>query len=177
VAPIECPGVKLEMALPMKYCPECACLLEVRLIDGFEREACSTPVCRFVHWGNPVPVVAALVEYQDQIVLARNAKWPSEMFSLVTGFLERAETPQQAVVREVKEELGLDGTISAFIGHYSLLQKNQLILVFSVRAAGIVQLNGEIAEVRFVSREQIGKYDFGNFAMTAEVAREWRGRI
>jgi NAD+ diphosphatase len=164
------------MTLPMKYCPECARPLEVRLIDGLARKACSAPVCGFVHWGNPVPVVLALVEYQDQILLARNTQWPSEMFSFITGFLEREESPQQAVVREVKEELGLDSEISAFIGHYPLLQKNQLILAFSVRATGSVQLNDEIAQVRLVSSEQIGSYDFGNFAISAEIVRVWRER-
>jgi len=158
----------------MKYCPECARPLAVRVIDGFEREACSAPDCGFVHWGNPVPVVSAVVEYRDQIILARNTQWPSGMFSLITGFLERKESPEQVIVREVKEELGLNSKISAFIGHYPLFRKNQLILAFSVRATGIVQLNGEIAEVRFVSREQIRKYDFGRLAITAEIVRAWR---
>jgi NADH pyrophosphatase NudC (nudix superfamily) len=48
--------------------------------------------------GNPVPVVAALIEYQGKIVLARNAQWPEGMFSLVTGYLEKHETPEDAVV-------------------------------------------------------------------------------
>jgi NADH pyrophosphatase NudC (nudix superfamily) len=166
-------GAGKKKSLPMKYCPECASPLEVRRIDGLERKVCSAPDCSFTHWDNPVPVVAALVEVQEQIVLARNAKWPSDMFSLITGFLERGETPEQAVVREVKEELGLDGQISGFIGLYPFFPANQLILAFSVTATGIVQPSDEIAEVRLVSKQQIGNYEFGQLAITAEIVRAW----
>ena len=36
-----------------------------------------------------VEVVAAVIEYQGRVLLARNAGWPAKMFALVTGFLER----------------------------------------------------------------------------------------
>ena len=70
-----------------------------------------------MHWDNPVPVVAALIEYQGKIVLARNSQWPEGVLSLITGYLERNETPEEAVVREVKEELGLDGRVQELLGN------------------------------------------------------------
>lgn len=104
----------------MKYCPECTNALTPKPIDGAERMACTSPQCGFVHWDNPVPVVAALIEYQGKIVLARNAQWPKGMFSLVTGYLEKNETPENAVIREIKEELGPGGASHKFIGHDGL---------------------------------------------------------
>ena len=115
----------------MKYCPDCASRLELKCLDGIDRKACPSPGCGFVHWDNPVPVVAALVQYQGKVVLARNSQWPEGMFSLVTGYLERSETPEGAVVREVKEELGLNGEVQDFIGCYSFAEKNQIILAHS----------------------------------------------
>lgn len=84
----------------MRHCPRCASELLDRHVDGVARKACGTPECGFICWDNPLPVVAASVEYEGWIVLARNAPWPHGMFSLVTGFLEKAESPEQAVVRE-----------------------------------------------------------------------------
>ena len=157
----------------MKYCPECASALELRCIDGVEKETCVSPECGFIHWDNPVPVVAAFIEYQGKILLARNSRWPEGMFSLVTGYLERNETPEEAVVREVKEELGLDGKVQEFIGCYSFIEKNQIILAHSVVATGELTTGSEIIEVQILSREELKLWQFGDLALTAAIAKRW----
>ena len=157
----------------MKYCPECARKLEARRIDGIERLSCGAPNCGFVHWENPTPVVAAVVEYRNRIVLARNASWPDDVFSLVTGYLERNETPQQAVVREVKEELGLDSKTLGLIGCYALFEKNQVILAHWVVATGEIKTGNELSAVKLLSREELGSWQFGRLALTSEIVREW----
>jgi NAD+ diphosphatase len=157
----------------MKYCPECAGALELRHIDGVERKACVSPECSFVHWDNPVPVVAALVQYQGKIVLARNSQWPDGMFSLVTGYLERNETPEEATVREVKEELGLDGKVQEFIGCCSFIKKNQIILAHWVVATGELTTGNEITEVKLLSREELKLWQFGRLALTSTIAKQW----
>jgi len=157
----------------MKYCPECASTLELRRIDGVERKVCVSPECGFVHWDNPVPVVAALIEYQSKIVLARNSQWPDGMFSLVTGYLERNETPEDAVVREVKEELGLDGTVQEFIGCYSFIEKNQIILAHWLVATGELTTGNEITEVKLLSREELKLWQFGRLALTSTIVKQW----
>lgn len=157
----------------MKYCPECASLLELSRIDGAERKACMSPGCSFVHWDNPVPVVAALVQLQGKVVLARNSQWPEGMFSLVTGYLERNETPEEAVVREVKEELGLNGEVEEFIGCYSFTEKNQVILAHWVIATGELETGDEIAEVKLLSREELSLWQFGRLALTSAIVKQW----
>jgi NADH pyrophosphatase NudC (nudix superfamily) len=157
----------------MKYCPKCAAELTKSVLGGVEREVCSHPDCGFVFWDNPVPVVAAIVEYHDDIVLARNAQWPHGVFSMITGYLERNETPESAVLREVKEELGLDGQLSTFIGHYPFARKNQLILAYAVNATGEIQLNHEIAEIKLVARDEIDVKQFAKLQLTAKIFRDW----
>jgi NAD+ diphosphatase len=160
----------------MRYCPECGNTLVARLIDGVERKACNAHNCNYVHWDNPVPVVAALVQYKGGIVLARNAQWRAGIFSLVTGYLERNETPEQAVVREVSEEIGLDGAVDALIGCYSLARKNQIILAHSVVATGELCTGEEIAEVKILSRGQLRRWQFGHLTLTADVVSDWLAR-
>lgn len=159
----------------MKYCPLCASPLTLRALDEIERLACSVPHCQFVYWDNPVPVVAALVQYRDQVVLARNAQWPGPVFSLITGYLERDETPEQAVLREVHEELGLEGKIHRFLGHHSVFKKNQLILAYWIQAQGELKLGKEIAEVRLLTNVELKHYEFGELQITAQIVSDFLG--
>jgi NAD+ diphosphatase len=157
----------------MKYCPECRSELETRRIGGVDRKVCPSPDCQFVFWDNPVPVVAALVEYQGCIVLARNAKWTDTVFGMITGYLERGETPEAAVVREVREEIGLDASVREFFGCRSLLERNQLILPYWVVATGEIRTNDEIAEVKLLTREELAGWDFGRLTITAALIGRW----
>lgn len=157
----------------VKYCLKCGSKLDIKRIEGLERKACNSPGCGFVHWDNPLPVVAGLIEYRGQIILARNAKWPREIFSLVTGFLVSKETPEDAVLREVKEELGLDGEVTGFIGHYPFAEMNQIILAFAVSASGELSLSDEIAETKLITVEQLRAYDFGPLYITSAVVSDW----
>jgi len=101
-----------------------------------------------VHWGNPVPAVGALVEHEGEIILARNRLWPEGFFALVTGFLEAREDPRAAVVREVREELGLDVTETRLIGNYIFERKNEIMLCYHALAQGTVRLGEELVEYR-----------------------------
>jgi len=150
-----------------RYCPACAAPLEDREVGGAIRRAC--PACQFIHWNNPAPVVAALVERDGYVVLARNHSWPPKLFGLITGFLERDETPEQAVRREVKEELDLDASSVALIGVYPFPRKNEVILAFHVVASGEVKLNEELAEYRLIAPEKLRPWDFG----TGLAMRDW----
>ena len=134
------------------YCPRCARPLADRTlvdIDGSSstRRAC-TPECGFVQWGNPVPCVGALVEHEGEIILARNRAWPEGFFALVTGYLEPLEDPKAGVVREVREELGLEVRASHLIGNYIFERKNEVMLCYHAVAEGSVRLGAELAEYR-----------------------------
>jgi NAD+ diphosphatase len=83
------------------YCPFCGSKLSRQSIDEIERLACESASCQFVYWNNPTPVVAVLVRVDDAYILARNADWPSDVFSVLTGFLEEGESPESAAIREV----------------------------------------------------------------------------
>ena len=134
------------------FCPRCAKPLAERLVadDGgaVNRRACPDDACGFIQWGNPVPAVGALVEHEGEIILARNRAWPDGWFALVTGYLEACEDPKAAVVREVKEELGLDVVETHLIGNYIFQRKNEVMLCYHAVATGTVKLGEELAEYR-----------------------------
>ena len=100
-----------------RYCPVCGAPLAPYRVSGEPHAACSAG-CGFIHYDNPVPVLAAVVEHEGLIVLARNVAWPASWYGLITGFLEMGERPEEGVLREVKEELNLDASAPTLIGVY-----------------------------------------------------------
>jgi NAD+ diphosphatase len=157
----------------MRFCPRCAAPLAQTEVGGATRMACADPACAYVHWDNPIPVVAAIVEHEGRVVLARNRGWPENMYGLVTGFLERGESPQQGVAREVKEELDLDTVAASLVGVYPFERKNELIIAYHVQAAGVISLNEELVDYRTIVPARLRPWKFG----TGLALADWlRGR-
>lgn len=148
------------------YCPRCRTALVAGPHAGRERNAC--PACGFTHWNNPAPVVAALLQVGDMILLARNAAWPPRMFALITGFLEAGESPQAGIAREVKEETNLDTQSIELIGVYDFARKNELIIAYHVTATGSVELSEELAEYRMVRPERLKPWRAGTGLAVAQ---------
>jgi NADH pyrophosphatase NudC (nudix superfamily) len=126
---------------------------------GWERLAC--PTGHWTHWDNPLPVLAALVELDGRILLARNAAWPEGWFALITGFMERGETPEQGIARELKEETDLDAQEIKLIGVYEFTRKNELIIAYHVKATGEVKLSEELVDYRLVAPEKLRPWPTG----------------
>lgn len=145
-----------------RFCPMCASPLVLRAdnADG-DKERLACPDGHWTHWDNPLPVLAALVEIEGRILLARNAAWPATNFALITGFMERGETPEQGIARELKEETNLDADTIDLIGVYEFIRKNELIIAYHVRASGQISLSPELVEFRLVAPERLKPWRAG----------------
>ncbi len=97
-----------DMSSEYRFCPCCASplALSVGEEDGGPKERLRCTACDFTHWNNPTPVLAAIVQVGDKVLLARNAAWQNRMFALITGFMEAGETPEEGIRREIAEETG-----------------------------------------------------------------------
>ena len=155
-----------------RFCPRCAQPLVDREAGGQVRLGCPAEGCGFVHWNNPTPVVAALIEHEGAVLLARGRGWPEKVFALVTGFLEAGEKPEAGVLREVREETGLEGEVVSFVGAYPFELRNELILAFHVRAHGPICLSAELEATKHVPRERLKAWPFG----TGLAVRDWLER-
>ena len=158
--------------MPVHFCPQCGQPLHTTAIHGQPRPCCTAAGCGYIHWDNPVPVVAAIVELDGTILLARNKSWPEKMYGLITGFLEQGETPDAAIRREVHEELGLDAVAADFIGNYAFFEMNQLILAYHVPARGNIVLGEELADIKRVPVERLKPWTLG----TGPAVRDWLAR-
>ncbi|MCI0569724.1 MAG: NUDIX domain-containing protein [Myxococcaceae bacterium] len=153
------------------FCPRCGDSLHPRLVSGRTRQVCGREGCGFTHWDNPLPVVAAIVEHRGDVVLVRNKGWPETWFGLVSGFLERDETPEEGVLREVREELGLSGEVVGLVGSYAFPERNELIVAYHVRAEGELQVGEELAAIKRLPPEKLRAWPFGTGLAVADWLR------
>ena len=155
----------------MNYCPQCGNPLQQISLDGKERIACKDRTCGYVFWNNPIPVVAAIAERDGKVILVRSHGWPEKWFGLLTGFLERKESPEEAVLREVKEEIGLEGEIGSFVGIYPFFRMNQIIIVYHIKLGQgeVVLEEKELAGYKEVPIEELKPWPMG----TGIALRDW----
>ena len=145
------------MTHPFTYCPSCATPLAAITLDedGGEMERLRCPACGFTHWNNPVPVLAAVIEYQGKILLARNAAWEGKMYALITGFMEAGDTPEGGMAREIREETSLETRVLSLIGVYDFQRMNQVIIAYHAECHGEVRLSPELADYRLFAPEAV----------------------
>ncbi|MFT5098847.1 MAG: NAD+ diphosphatase [Flavobacterium sp.] len=136
-----------------KFCPLCAAPLAKKETATGPRVECSAG-CGYVNYDNPTPVAAIIVEYEGQILLAHNRAWPGSFCSVITGFVDHGESPEECAVREVKEELNLDATKPTLISVYPFVQMNQVIIGYHVKARGSIALNEELDSYKLLSPEE-----------------------
>ena len=153
----------------MRFCPRCATPLASQEKGGRERLACPGAECGYVFYDNPLPVVAGLVEHEGDVLLVRSVGWPESWYGLVTGFLERGEEPQAGALRELREELGLEGRVVAPIGVYAFPERNELILAYHIEAWGEVRLGKELAGLKRIRPEKLRPWPVG----TGHAVRDW----
>ncbi len=160
----------MQLFMEINYCPKCGNQLRTADISRQTRIRCSSSDCDYVFWNNPTPVVAAIIEVDNNmIILARNKGWPEKVYGLITGFLEHGETPGDAVLREVREELNLYGTFASFIGNYTFFEMNQLIIAYHVIARGEPIIGDELADIKLVPVENLKPWATG----TGPAVRDW----
>ena len=101
------------------FCPQCAKpLIPIRGQVGDIHPTC--PDGHYIHYDNPKPVAGAVIQHGDKyLVLQRNIEPSKGQWELCGGFINVGETARQAVRREIKEELGVEGTIIRYIGSFT----------------------------------------------------------
>jgi len=86
-----------------QFCGKCGSAMENR--DTEIAKIC--PKCGFVSFPRLSPAVIMSIIKDDQILLARSPRFPTGMYSTLAGFVEPGETLEEAVKREVREEVNV----------------------------------------------------------------------
>ena len=105
------------------------------LLGGKERS--QFPACGFVLWRNPAPVGMALIRHEGGLVLIRRSAAPlAGYWAPPAGYVECGESVPEAVVREAREECGLEIALDDLLGVYSQADVDVLIVAYFARAVG-----------------------------------------
>lgn len=161
------------MSSEFRFCPLCASPLALRerMEDSGLTERLRCTACDFTHWNNPTPVLAAIVQVGERILLARNAAWQNRMFGLITGFMEAGETPEEGIRREILEETALEATELTLVGVHEFKRMNQVIITYHAVAAGDITLSPELAEYKLLAPETVKCWQAGTGLALAEWLR------
>jgi ADP-ribose pyrophosphatase YjhB (NUDIX family) len=100
-----------------RFCPKCGGRLNLKRVEEFERLVCAK--CSFVFYENPRPTASAIIFKDDKVLLVKRAIEPRRGFwDLPGGFLEKDEHPEEALRRELKEELCVEIEVLELLGIY-----------------------------------------------------------
>jgi ADP-ribose pyrophosphatase YjhB (NUDIX family) len=142
-----------------KFCSYCGEKLIQKSFQEKNHWYCQT--CDRIHYENPFPAVAALVPNQDgQLLLVKRAVEPAKgAWCLPGGFIEIDESIEEAVLRELKEETGIEGEIGKLVDFFS--QRSPLygaLLIFGYRVTmlgGALQAGDDAEEARFFDLDDL----------------------
>lgn len=119
----------------------------------------------FLNLVSPQTCVAAVIRKGDKIFLARRANSLLEggKWALPGGHLDKGETAEAGVLREVQEELGLTPKRARFLFYHDefvpRLRLHALLLVFDVPFTGKLRPNWETRECQWFSFDEALKLD------------------
>ncbi|WP_250464045.1 NAD(+) diphosphatase [Microbulbifer litoralis] len=127
-----------------RFCGRCGRETEYHASD----RARICPGCQLAVYPRISPCVIMLVTRGEECLLARHAHHRHSLYTALAGFIEPGENAEQALRREVQEEVGLEVGESRYIGSQSWPFPGQLMLGYLAQwRAGEVQPDGdEIAE-------------------------------
>lgn len=160
------------------YCPACG----ARRFQEYNFKSKQCDECGFVYYYNPSAAVAAFVlNEKGELLVCRRAKDPVKgTYDLPGGFVDYAETAEQAVVRELQEETSLilaPDSVSYLFSFpntypYCGLDVYTLDLFFLCHIEGrsILQAADDVAECFFLPLNEIRPDDFGLDSIRQAVA-------
>ncbi|MGO8694122.1 MAG: NAD(+) diphosphatase [Rectinemataceae bacterium] len=119
--------------------------------DDHESSGRRCTVCGRVHFPRISPAIIVLIKKGDSALLARNARFPGKRFGLVAGFVDPGESLEETVVREVREETGIEIADIRYRRSQPWPFPDSLMLAFTARwASGEARPDGkEIVELRW----------------------------
>jgi len=115
-----------------QFCGRCGVVLETRTVE----RAKECPRCGLLHFPRLAPAIIVLVERGNELLLARSRHFMPGMYSVLAGFVEPGESLEEAVVREVKEEVGIEVKDIKYFGSQPWPFPHSLMIGFTATYAG-----------------------------------------
>jgi len=130
-----------------QYCGRCGSHTEY--LPGERATRC--PNCRLMFFPRLSPAVIVRINRGPELLLARAHSFPSAFYSILAGFVEPGESLEEAVAREVMEEVGVTITDLRYVASQAWPFPNSVMLGFTATyAGGEVEVDGhELVDARW----------------------------
>ena len=115
-----------------QFCSQCGTPTQAHPRD----RARICPDCGLQFFPRLSPAIIVLVEKGGELLLARSPRFPPGRYSVLAGFVEPGETLEEAVAREVREEVNIQVDNIRYFGSQSWPFPNSLMLGFTASYAG-----------------------------------------
>jgi NAD+ diphosphatase len=115
-----------------RFCGRCGA--ETMPSSGERSRTC--PRCGLQHFPRLSPAVITLIEDGDRMLLARSPHFAEGVYSTIAGFVEPGESLEEAVVREIREEVGVEVRNVRYFGSQPWPFPNSLMIGFLAEYAG-----------------------------------------
>lgn len=117
------------------YCFHCGTALVARRQEDRDRPTC--PTCGFIHYLDPKVAVAVVLGNEQGVLLGKRRVNPGAgRWSFPAGYVNRGEVLEEAAVREVLEETGVDVRLTGVVGVYSEPGSPVVLIVYAADLAG-----------------------------------------
>lgn len=159
------------------------CGAATRAIHGGHRRQCTAEECGSIQFPRADPAIITLVRRGAECLLARQPSWPPGRYSTLAGFVEPGESLEQAVAREVAEEVGLRAEDVEYFASQPWPFPHTLMVGFRTRVApGEAVLGEEIELARWFTRDDLrSAIESGQitipppFALSRSLIEDWLG--
>jgi NAD+ diphosphatase len=155
-----------------KYCGKCGHLLDNKM--GERAKICSE--CNTVYYPQIAPAVIVAIENNGKLLMTKYAKRKTSRYSLVAGFIEIGETTEDAIKREVEEEVGLKVTDIQYFASQPWGISGGLLLGYYAKLNGsdciTLDLN-ELKEATWMDIDQLRKIEVNTKTLTGTMIDRW----
>jgi NAD+ diphosphatase len=136
------------------------------------------PACKLEAFPRLSPAIIVAIERGDEILLARSPHFPKGIYSVLAGFVDPGESVEQAVVREVYEEVGLRIRNVRYFSSQPWPYPNSLMLGFQAdyESGEIVPQEGEIEEAAFYRFDAMPKMFPGRLSISQWLIADFLAR-
>jgi len=136
------------------------------------------PACKLTTYPPVTPAIMILITHGRKLLLARKAAFPAGRFSALAGFVEPGETLEDTVIRETREEVGVEVKNIRYFGSQPWPFPHSLMIAFTAEyAGGELRPDGvEIEEAGWFEPEDLPKLP-GTISISRRLIDTVAGRL